>query len=116
MRFLALTICSVVLAGCLVPSEPAKQAEEISSISAEGALLAHGVAEGGVTDSFTRVHAEALRKKLSELEPKVQVDAVSKVLRDADASLALLQDDPAAPRLLEQRLERISKRAEELAK
>ena len=74
------------------------------------------MAEGDVTDTFTRVHAEALRKKLSELEPKVQVDAVSKVLRDADASLALLQDDPAAPGLLEQRLERISKRAEELAK
>ena len=116
MRRAALVACSLVLSGCLVPSEPAKQAEEISSISAEGALLAHGVAEGGVTDSFTRVHTEALRKKLSELEPKVQVDAVSKVLRDADASLALLQDDPAAPGLLELRLERISKRAEELAK
>ena len=112
----ALVICSLLLSGCLVPAEPAKQAEEISSISAEGALLAHGVAEGGVTDTFTRVHTEALRKKLSELEPKVQVDAVSKVLRDADAALALLRDNPGAPALLEQRLERISKRADELAK
>jgi hypothetical protein len=116
VRLAALVSCAFLLSGCLVPSEPAKQADEISSIAAEGALLAQEVAEGDVTDTFARVHAEALRKKLSELEPKVQVDAVSKVLRDADASLALLQDDPAAPGLLEQRLERISKRAEELAK
>ena len=116
VRWGALITCSLLLSGCLVPSEPAKQAEEISSISAEGALLAHGVAEDGVTDIFMQVHAEALRKQLSQLEPKVQVDAVSNVLRDADAALALLQDGPAAPGLLEQRLERISKRAEELAK
>jgi hypothetical protein len=112
----ALVACSLFLSGCLVPSEPAKQAEEISSISAEGALLAHGVAEDGVTDTFTRVHTEALRKKLSELEPEVQVDAVSTVLRQADTALALLQDDAAAPGVLERRLERISKRADELAK
>ena len=116
MRLAALVCCALFLSGCLVPSEPAKQAEEISSISAEGALLAHDVAEGGVTDTFTRVHVEALRKKLSELEPQVQVDAVSEALRDTDAALALLQDDPAAPGVLERRLERISKRADELAK
>ncbi len=116
MRWGALVICSLLLSACLVPSEPAKQAEEISSIAAEGALLAHDVAEGGVTDTFTRVHVEALRKKLSELEPEVQADAVSEVLRDTDAALALLQDDPAAPGLLERRLERSSKRADELAK
>jgi len=116
VRLAALVCCALLLSGCLVPSEPAKQAEEISSISAEGALLAHDVAEGGVTDTFTRVHVEALRKKLSELEPEVQVDAVSEALRDTDAALALLQDDPAAPGVLERRLERISKRADELAK
>jgi hypothetical protein len=112
----ALVICSLLLSGCLVPSEPAKQAEEISSISAEGALLAHEVAEGDVTDSFARVHAEALRKKLSELEPRVEVDALAQLLRSADAGLALLGDGAADAGPVEQRLDGISKRADELAR
>jgi hypothetical protein len=116
VRLVVIVASALLLSGCLVPSEPAKQAEEISSIAAEGALLAHGVAEGGVTDTFTRVHVEALRKKLSELESKVEVDAVADVLHDAEATLALLQDDPAAPGLLERRLDQISERADELAK
>ena len=93
MRLAALVSCALLLSGCLVPSEPAKQAEEISSISAEGALLAQEVVEGDVTDTFARVHAEALRKKLSELEPKVEVDALAQLLRSADAGLALLEDE-----------------------
>jgi hypothetical protein len=111
-----LVICSLLLSGCLVPAEPAKQAEEVSSISAEGALLAHEVVQGDVTDTFARVHAEALRMKLSELEPKVQVDALARLLRGADAGLALLEDDSADAERVGQRLELISKRAEELAK
>ena len=109
-------ICSLLLSGCLVPAEPTKQAEEVSSISAEGALLAHEVVEGDVTDTFARVHAEALRMKLSELEPKVQVDALAQLLRSADAGLALLEDGSADAGRVGQRLELISKRAEELAK
>jgi hypothetical protein len=109
-------LCSVLLAGCMVPAEPAKQAEEISSISAEGSLLAHEVADGDVTSAFTRVHAEALRKKLSELEPKVQVDTLARLLRDADAELAALEDETGGAGEVERRLERIAKQADELAK
>jgi hypothetical protein len=109
-------ICSLLLSGCLVPSEPAKQAEEISSISAEGALLAQEVVEGDVTDTFARVHAEALRKKLSELEPKVEVDELARLLRRADAGLAQLEDASADAGSVEQQLDDVSKRAEELAK
>ena len=116
MKRVVLVACALLLSGCLVPSEPAKQAEEISSISAEGALLAHEVAEGDVTDTFAGVHAEALRKKLSELEPKVQVDALARLLRSADAGLALLEDGSVDTGAVEQRLERVSKRADELAK
>ena len=109
-------ICSLLLSGCLVPSEPAKQAEEISSISAEGALLAHEVGDGDVTTTFARVHARALRKKLSELEPKVQVDALARLLRDADAGLAVLEDEASHEASVERRLERIATQADELAK
>jgi hypothetical protein len=108
--------CSVLLAACLVPSELAKQAEEISSISAEGALVAHEVGEGDVTDAFARVHAEALRKKLSELEPKVQVDALAGLLRNADAGLALLEEGSVDAGPVERRLEGIARQADELAK
>jgi hypothetical protein len=106
-----LVTCSLLLSGCLVPSEPAKQAEEISSISAEGALLAHELGEGDVTGTFARVHAEALRKKLSELEPKVQVDALARLLRGADAELARLENDSVDARRVERRLDEVSERA-----
>jgi hypothetical protein len=111
-----LVICSFLLSGCLVPSEPAKQAEEIASISAEGALLAHEVGEGDVTGTFARVHAEGLRRKLSELDPNVQVDALAELLRNADAGLALLEDGSVDAGPVEQRLEGIAKQADKLAK
>jgi hypothetical protein len=112
-----LAACAVFfLSGCLVPTEPAKQAEEISSISAEGALLAHEVGEGDVTDIFTRVHSEALREKLSELEPEVEVDALAELLDAAQAELARLEDESVSARSVERGLDRISKRADELAK
>jgi hypothetical protein len=116
VKRVVLVLCSLLPSGCLVPSEPAKQAEEISSISAEGALLAQQVVEGDVTDTFARVHAEALRKKLSELEPKVDVDALAQLLRSADAGLAVLEDDSADAGPVEQQLDDVSKRAEEFAK
>jgi hypothetical protein len=116
VRGVVLFACALLLSGCLVPSEPAKQAEEISSISAEGALLAHEVVEGDVTDTFAREHAVALRKKLSELEPKVQVDALTRLLRGADTGLALLEHESADAGAVEQRLDGIAKRADELAK
>ena len=116
MRRWSLVICSLLLSGCLVPSEPAKQAEEISSISAEGALLAHEVGERDVTGTFARVHAEALRTKLSQLEPKVQVDTLARLLRDADAEFAALEDESGGAGEVERGLERIAKQAHELAK
>ena len=116
MRRVTLVACCVLVSGCLVPTEPAKQAEEISSISAEGALLAHEVGDGDVTDTFTRVHSVALREKLSELEPEVEVDALAQLLHAADAELARLGDESVSARSVELRLDRISKRADELAK
>jgi hypothetical protein len=107
----------LVVAGCIVPGDPAKQAEEIHSIAAEGALLAHDASEGDTTSPFTRVHAEALRKNLAKLEPKVSHAALHSLLEQTDAALSELTDAPGDERRaarLEQWLERIAKLAEEL--
>jgi hypothetical protein len=105
-------------AGCLVPSEPAKQAEEISSIAAEGALLAHDAAEGDTTETFTRVHAEALLKNLAKLQSKVEVDVLRRLILDAERALDLIRKAPGdrgwAARM-ERTLEKVSKVAEEYA-
>jgi hypothetical protein len=83
-RFVLAAIALVLAAGCVLPSDPKKQAEEIASISAEGALLAHDAAEGDTTNAFTRVHAHALRKHLAKLEPKVEADEVARLLAETD--------------------------------
>lgn len=113
-----LLLTTVVLAGCIVPSDPAKQAEEIASIAAEGALLAHDAAEGDTTETFTHEHAEALRRNLSKLEPKVEVAELSRLLRTTDAQLERLAAAPGDRKRaahVEGRLDQAAKSAEELA-
>ena len=56
---------ALVLTACQ-PTEVPKQAEEVASVAAEGALLAHGAAEGTTTDTFAREHAKALRTLLGQ--------------------------------------------------
>jgi hypothetical protein len=107
-----------LLVGCLVPSEPAKQAEEIASISAEGALLAHDAAEGDTTETFTRVHADALRKNLARLRPKVQADVLRRLLLDADRALERIRNTPgdrAWAARMERTLEKVATVAEQYA-
>jgi hypothetical protein len=117
-RAVVTVVLAVSLGGCLVPSDPAKQAEEISSISAEGALLAQDAAEGETTETFTRVHAEALRGKLALLEPSVQVDELRRLLAAAERALVQLGDSPedrvSAVRI-ERRLDETANAARELA-
>ena len=77
-----------------MPSEPSKQADEIASIAAEGALLAHDAAEGDTTETFTRLHAEALLEKLAQLQAKVHVDILRRLTLDAERALTGLRDAP----------------------
>ena len=114
MRRLAFALLPLLLAGCLVPTEPAKQADDIASVAAEGALLAHDAGEGDTTLTFTRVHAGELRSKLEQLAPHVEVRELSRLLTTTERSLGRLEDDPgnrAQARLVELRLDRVSKRA-----
>ena len=98
-----------------MPTDPSKQADQIASVAAEGSLLAHDAAEGDTTETFTRVHADALRESLARLEPKVQVDELRRLLRGTDAALAALADAPgnrARAARVERMLDRLGNAAE----
>jgi hypothetical protein len=108
----------VALAGCVVPTEPAKQAEEIASVAAEGALLAHDAAEGDTTATFTSVHAKALREKLAMLEPKLRDRRLRELAGSVSTELERLSAHPgdrAGASAIERRLDEDATAAEELA-
>lgn len=110
---------AALVAGCGVPSETAKQAEAVGSVAAEAALLAHDAAEGDTLGPYARVHAEALRKNLRALEPKIRDRALAQVARAVDDALTRLADAPgdeARAAALERRLEGAARRSEELAR
>jgi hypothetical protein len=109
-RALALGIAAL-LAGCGAPQEPAKQAEELHSIAAEGALLAHEAAEGSYA-TFTSEHAAALRGLLAQLRPALEDPGLERRAAEVDASLAQLARDPgdqARAASVERRLEALAR-------
>ena len=112
-----LALLVLVLAGCGVPQELSKQAEEVHSVAAEGALLAHEASEGSL-DAFTREHASALRERLAELRPAIRNDTLARTADEVDAELASLAGhagDRAAAGRLESRLEEAAEAADALA-
>ena len=118
MRVVLCAAVLVLVAGCGVPSEPSKQAEAIASISSEGSLLAHEVAEGDSTGPFTRAHTGALLDKLATLRPEVRSDVLRRLILDADRALEGLRDAPddrANAARVERTLDKVSKVAEEHA-
>jgi hypothetical protein len=104
---------ALLLAGCGQPTEPSKQAEDLGSIAAEGALLAHGAAHGSSTGPFTRVHSEALRKALAQLEPNLKEARLARIAADIGEALDGLPDQPARA---ERQLDTAAEKAEELAR
>lgn len=114
---LALT-AAVLVSGCGVPQELPKQAEEVASVAAEGSLLSHDAAEGATTETFTREHATALRKRLEELRPAIDDPELAPLAAKVSAVLAALAERPGdrgRAALLERVLESHAKSAEELA-
>jgi hypothetical protein len=112
---LAVALGAFAAAGCGVPSEPKKQAEELESVAAEGALLARDATEGRSTATFTRVHVQVLRERLAALRPKIVERELALIARDVDSALRQLEESPseadvAAP------LDQAAKAAGELAK
>lgn len=114
----AVLAVALVLTACQ-PTDVAKQAEEVASVAAEGALLAHGAAEGTTTDTFAREHAEALRTLLGQVRGVIEDERLARIAADVDAALGRLADDagdePAAARV-EDELERANEAAGGLAK
>ena len=86
------SLAVVVLAGCGAPQEPAKQADEVASVAAEGSLLAQSAADGDTTRTFTREHAKALRKRLRELEPAIESPELARLAAKVDDVLGDLAD------------------------
>jgi hypothetical protein len=117
---IALALIAVVLAaGCATPQEPAEQAEEVHSIAAEGALLAHEVAEGDTRAAFAQEHTKALRKLLAELRRAIDDPHLAELADDVDRSLAELARSPGNPQRAvgaERKLGSAAKAAEELSR
>jgi hypothetical protein len=116
-RLIALigVLAALAAAGCGVPSEPAKQAEEVESVAAEGALLAHDATGGRTTATFTRVHAQALRKRLGALRPKIVEQELARIADRVDSALRTLEGSPSEADV-EVPLDEAAKAAGELAK
>ena len=118
MRVL-LAIVVVVLAGCGTPQELSKQADEVHSVAAEGALLAHEAAAGDTLDTFAREHSQALRKLLDKVRPAIEEPRLAAVADDVDhtlAEFALTPGDRSRAAVAERKLERAAGAADELAK
>jgi hypothetical protein len=90
---ISVVLIVLVLAGCGVPHELSKQAEEVHSVAAEGALLAHEASEGSL-DAFTSEHAKALRKLLEQLRPSIEDQRLARLAAGVSASLEELAADP----------------------
>ena len=82
-----------LLTGC-GSSSPDKQAEELGSIAAEGALVAHDASEGDTTDAFTRVHARELRRDAASIRKQAADARLAGLGRRIGNALERLADDP----------------------
>ena len=116
---LPLVLALVVVAACGPPQSLEKQAEEVASVAAEGSILAHDAAEGDTTAAFTRVHGEALKQKLAEVQTVIEDRPLAAVAASVSQDLETLAASPGDRRsavLLERRLARSAERADHIAK
>jgi hypothetical protein len=113
MRRLAiLAAVAFLAAGCGQTAQ--KQADELGSIAAEGALVAHDAAEGSTTDAFTRVHSRALAKKADKIAETAKRPPLERLARRISRALERLADDPGdrdAAAKLQRLLERLDRQA-----
>ena len=117
-RYAGMVVVLLLLAGCGSTS-PKKQAEDLGSIAAEGALVAHDASEGSTTHVFTRVHSRALREKADSIDRQAADPRLEQLAgRIADA-LERLADDPGdrgGAERIQRRLEQAADDAGELEK
>jgi hypothetical protein len=93
IRSLALALV-VVTTGCGVPSSTPEQAEDLSSLAAEGALLANGVGDGESLSPFAATHARALRKRAEALRRAISDPKLRRVASEVVGELGRLAASP----------------------
>jgi hypothetical protein len=137
MRFgvsIALALVVLSTAGCgggtLSQKDFQTQAEEIQSLAAEGALVADGVADARLTETFSSVHSlylgEAARKVQTKLassrargsleNKRSRASQLASKVADELAQLHRAPDDRELARQVRARLQADADAAEELAK
>jgi hypothetical protein len=92
-RLVGVVVAAATLAAC-GGGGAAKQAEQLGSASAEGALLAQEAAEGDALGTFTRVHARDLRELAAPLEESGETAALRRLAVRIGTALQRLEDDP----------------------
>jgi hypothetical protein len=107
-------LAAFLLAGCA--SSAAKQAEDLQSLAAEGALMAHDAAEGDAWGPYTRAHAKELAEEASSLKANAKTERLSAFARSVARDLVSLEHaDSRQARRIDERLTRLSKLLERLS-
>jgi hypothetical protein len=102
-------LAALLLAGC--GSSPATQAEDLHSLAAEGALLAHDAGEGDDWGPYREAHAQELAEQASSLESQAKTRRLSALAGQLARDLqALSGADTVRARRLEDRLNRLLER------
>jgi hypothetical protein len=108
-----LILVVVLLAGC--GSTASKQAEDLHSLAAEGALMAHDAREGDEWTPYRQAHSKELAKETSSLEASATTRALAGLARRIAADLERLgRADRREAVVLERRLDAAAKQAEQL--
>jgi len=118
VRTVALALL-LLLCGCGGSASVQKQAEDLHSVAAEGALLAHDAAEGETTGPFTTIHARELRKAAAKLEQSARSPRVEQLAATVVAALERLERTPgdeAGAAAIEQRLTDAADAAERIGR
>ena len=119
LRILAVAATLLALAGCGTPHELSQQAEDVHSLAAEGALLAHEAAAGDAFETFTAEHSSALRGRLGQLRPAIEDARLATIAAALDRSLAALERHPGdrgRAAVVERALSRLADRADEVVR
>lgn len=90
---IAAAIVAVAFAGC-GGGGATRQAEDLQSAAAEGALLARETAQGDSLTPFTRVHARDLRDVSSPLQEDAATARLRRLARVVTTALETLETHP----------------------
>lgn len=100
----------MLLVGC--GSTASKQAEDLQSLAAEGAVLAHDAREGDEWKPYRQAHSNELAKKTLSLESAAKTQSLSTLARRIAWDLnRLVRADRRQAEVLERRLDDAAKQA-----